>query len=211
MSNEMAPGLQAVYVAYNLEEKGKFAKQRARQRFNRFRLEATACGFLRFPKKSSPGGFQLLLKLPRTHVLQNSKTWSNFEKDILSKYNRVDSAELKALKERITTLEKERDEIKTEYDSAVAERDEARTALQKHVDDLSTVIKNAKAEQKTVLETQFKEVLRKNRTILVERKAELDAALAEKVVLQKELDSAKAQLAVASAQGGPPKESDGIG
>ncbi|KIW16380.1 hypothetical protein PV08_06431 [Exophiala spinifera] len=126
--------------------------------------------------------------------------WQQRCQNILSKYDRVDPAELEALKEKIATLEKERDEIKTEYDSAVAERDEARTALQKHVDDLPTVIKNAKAEQKTVLETQFKEVLRKNRTVLVERKAELDAALAEKVVLQEELDSAKAQLAAAPTE-----------
>lgn len=126
--------------------------------------------------------------------------WQQRCQNILSKYDRVDPAELEALKEKITTLEKERDEIKTECENAVAERDEARNALQEHVDGLSTVIKNAKTEQKNVLETQFKEVLRKNRTALSERKAELDAALAEKAVLQEELDSAKAQLAPASTE-----------
>ncbi|KAK6382903.1 Protein mlp1 [Exophiala oligosperma] len=125
--------------------------------------------------------------------------WQQRCQNILSKYDRVDPAELEALKEQLTTLEKERDDIKMQLENIAAARDEAQNALQEHVDGLPNVIKVAKAEQKNVLETQFKDVLRKNRTALNETKAELDAALAEKGALQEELDSAKAQLASAPA------------
>lgn len=130
--------------------------------------------------------------------------WQQRTQNILSKYDRVDPAEMEALKEKITTLEQERDNARAELERATAERDEAREALQTQIDGLQTAIKNAKAEQKTQLETQFKEVLRKNRTALNERKAELDAALAERNALQTELDSTKEQLASAQAQPSPP-------
>lgn len=121
--------------------------------------------------------------------------WQQRCQNILSKYDRVDPAEMEALKEKISTLEKERDEARAELQNAITERDEARTSLQEQIDGLPTAIKNAKTEQKTVLETQFKEVMRKSRAALSERKAELDTALAEKAALQEELDSIKEQLA----------------
>ncbi|KAK5259972.1 Protein mlp1 [Exophiala xenobiotica] len=126
--------------------------------------------------------------------------WQQRCQNILSKYDRVDPAEMEALKEKISTLEKERDEAQAELQNAITERDEARTSLQEQIDALPTTIKNAKAEQKTILETQFKEVMRKSRASLNERKAELDTALAEKAALQEELDSVKEQLAAASTE-----------
>ncbi|KIV80255.1 hypothetical protein PV11_07767 [Exophiala sideris] len=129
--------------------------------------------------------------------------WQQRTQNILSKYDRVDPAEMEALKEKITTLEKDRDDARAELDKATVERDDAQTALQAQIDGLQTAISNAKAALKTQLETQFKEVLRKNRAAAGERKAELDAALAEKNALQAELDSVKEQLASAQAQPPP--------
>ncbi|EXJ89029.1 nucleoprotein TPR [Capronia epimyces CBS 606.96] len=129
--------------------------------------------------------------------------WQQRTQNILSKYDRVDPAELEALKAKVTSLETERDELKTELDKVKEERIEAQRALQDQVNATQSAVELAKGDLKTRLENQFKEVLRKNRAVLGERKAELDAALAEKADLQTELDSLKEQLAVVQAQSPP--------
>ncbi|EXJ95002.1 hypothetical protein A1O1_00120 [Capronia coronata CBS 617.96] len=126
--------------------------------------------------------------------------WQQRTQNILSKYDRVDPAELEALKEKLTSLETERDELKSELDKVKVERDEAQTALQEQINSTQSAVELAKGDLKTRLENQFKEVLRKNRAVLGERKAELDAALSEKADLQTELDSLKEQLATAQSQ-----------
>lgn len=126
--------------------------------------------------------------------------WQQRTQNILSKYDRVDPAELEALKEKLTSLETERDELKSELDKVKAERDEAQKALQEQINATQSAVESAKGDLKTRLESQFKEVLRKNRAVLGERKAELDAALADKADLQTELDSLKEQLAAAQTQ-----------
>ncbi|KIX02065.1 uncharacterized protein Z518_08004 [Rhinocladiella mackenziei CBS 650.93] len=126
--------------------------------------------------------------------------WQQRTQNILSKYDRVDPAELEALKDKISSLETDRDEVRSELEKAVAERDDARKALQEQIDQTQAAIETAKGEQKTRLETQFKDVLRKNRVVLGERKAELDAALAEKAALEAELESVREQVAAAQAQ-----------
>ncbi|KAJ9608082.1 Protein mlp1 [Cladophialophora chaetospira] len=123
--------------------------------------------------------------------------WQQRTQNILSKYDRVDPAELEALKEKITTLERERDETRTELAKVIAERDEAQTALQTQVDGAQAATDAAKSEQKTRLETQFKDVLRQKNTALRERKTELDNAIAERDALQGEIDSLREQLSAA--------------
>ncbi|EHY57655.1 Protein mlp1 [Exophiala dermatitidis] len=127
--------------------------------------------------------------------------WQQRCQNILSKYDRVDPAELEALKEKISSLETERDELKSELDKVKIERDEAQKALQDQINATQSAVEAAKGDLKTRLENQFKEVLRKNRAALGERKAELDAALAQQADLQTELESLKEQLAAAQTQG----------
>ena len=119
--------------------------------------------------------------------------WQQRTQNILSKYDRVDPAELEALKEKITTLETERDETRTQLDKAVTERGEAQTALQAQIDVLQTTVDTAKLEQKTRLETQFKGMMKEKNSALRERVAERDA-------LQTELNSLKEQLSTLQAQ-----------
>ncbi|KIW73688.1 hypothetical protein PV04_01786 [Phialophora macrospora] len=126
--------------------------------------------------------------------------WQQRTQNILSKYDRVDPAELEALKEKITTLEHERDEARAELDKAVTEREEARTALQAQIDGAQAAIDTARGDLKTRLETQFKGVIKEKNTALRERKSELDVVVAERDGMQIEINSLKEQLAAAQAQ-----------
>ncbi|KIW25006.1 uncharacterized protein PV07_10682 [Cladophialophora immunda] len=129
--------------------------------------------------------------------------WQQRTQNILSKYDRVDPAEMEALKEKMTTLEQERDEVRVELDKAVAERDEARTALQAQIESTQAAVDSAKGELKTRLETQFKGVIKEKNNTLRERKVEFDALATERDALHKELDSLKEQLAAAEAHPAP--------
>ncbi len=126
--------------------------------------------------------------------------WQQRTQNILSKYDRVDPAELEALKEKITTLEGERDETRAELEKVNSDKDEAQTALQAQLDGAQAAIDTAKADQKTKLETQFKTVLKDRNAALRERKSELDGVIAERDGLQAEIDSLKEQLTALQAQ-----------
>ncbi|KIV97897.1 hypothetical protein PV10_01597 [Exophiala mesophila] len=126
--------------------------------------------------------------------------WQQRTQNILSKYDRVDPAELEGLKGKIATLESERDQARSELESAIAERDQAKTELQSQSEETQNAIRSANAEQKTRLETQFKEVLKKRGATLNEVKAQLDTALAERQSLEEELNAVKEQLATSQEE-----------
>lgn len=126
--------------------------------------------------------------------------WQQRTQNILSKYDRVDPADLEALKENIGTLETERDEARNELSNVSAERDQAKDELQTQIDGQQAAIKESNADLRSRLSTQFKEVVQKNKAALNEVKAQLDAASAEKDALQIELDSTKEQLETSQAQ-----------
>lgn len=131
---------------------------------------------------------------------QDRDHWQQRTQNILSKYDRVDPAELESLKEKIATLESERDGARAELEKAVAERDEARTALQAQIDGTQAAVDSAKAELKTRLETQFKGVLKEKNTALRDRKVEVDTLTAERDGLRNESDNLREELAAAQAQ-----------
>ena len=126
--------------------------------------------------------------------------WQQRTQNILSKYDRVDPAELEALNQKTTTLETERDELRTELDKANSERDEARTAVQTQIDGRQAAVDAGRSDLKTKLEAQFKGVIQGKNSTIRERKAELDGVAAERDSLQTELDSLKEQLATVQAQ-----------
>ena len=126
--------------------------------------------------------------------------WQQRTQNILSKYDRVDPAELEALKENITSLESERDQARSELNEAVAEREQAKAELQAQIDGQQVAIKESNADLRSRLSTQFKEVVQKNKAALNEVKAQLDAAIGEKEALQVELDSTKEQLETSQAE-----------
>ncbi|KAK5944425.1 Protein mlp1 [Knufia obscura] len=107
-------------------------------------------------------------------LLQKDRdSWQQRTQNILSKYDRVDPAELEDLKNRVAELE-------TERDQAV----EGRSALQVQVDGIPETVEAAKAEQKQKLTEQFKTRDRNMRN--------------ERTQLQAELSSVKEQLEAAT-------------
>ncbi|ETN37733.1 uncharacterized protein HMPREF1541_07356 [Cyphellophora europaea CBS 101466] len=114
-------------------------------------------------------------------ILQNDRDhWRQRTQDILSKYNRIDPAELEGMKEQLTNLEKERDD-------ALAARDD----LQAQIDTIPEQIKTAKDQQKTALTDQFKGAMKAR---VDKKQSEVDTVTAEKNTLQQELDVVREQL-----------------
>lgn len=109
--------------------------------------------------------------------------WRQRTENILSKYDRVDPAELESLKEKLASLESERDE-------AVA----ARSDLQLQVDAIPEQVEAAKSDLRTRIGEQFKTRSKELTNRIKEKQAEVDSALAEKSTLQSELDSVKEEL-----------------
>ena len=117
-------------------------------------------------------------------ILQNDRDhWRQRTQDILSKYNRIDPAELEALKEQLTNLEKERDE-------AVAARD----GLQTQIDTIPDQIKEAKDALRSTLAEQFKARNRELTGKIKDKQSEVDEAIAEKAEVQQQLDEVREQL-----------------
>ena len=121
--------------------------------------------------------------------------WQQRTQNILSKYDRVDPAELEAMKEKLSALEVERDQAVTALDS-----------LQTQVDDVPTQIEVARTDLKTKLTEQFKERDRKQRQKMQEKQNEVDAATSERDTLQKELDVVREQLESAHNHAATPQD-----
>lgn len=116
--------------------------------------------------------------------------WQQRTQNILSKYDRIDPAELESLKEKVTSVESERDEV-------VA----ARNDLQAQVDGIAEQIRASNAELRTRLGEQFKSKVKELNGKIKDKQTEADTANAEKAALQSELDSTKEELTAArSAQ-----------
>ncbi|KAJ5777713.1 hypothetical protein N7520_000959 [Penicillium odoratum] len=132
--------------------------------------------------EAKDGEMQLLQK-DRDHYQQRIQ-------NILQKYDRVDPAEMEALKEKLSTLEKERDE-------AVSARDELQTqkaALDEQLQNAEADATNRLTEQRNRIGEQFKARSKELTGRLNARQTELNAALQEKEVLEEELTKTKAEL-----------------
>ena len=126
--------------------------------------------------------------------------WRQRTQNILSKYDRVDPAELESMKEKLTELEKERDEVHA-----------ARDALQTQVDSIPEQIQAAKSDLKTTLSDQFKGRNREMQGKVREKQTEVDSLTAEKSALQSELDVVREQLESAKNQSVPAVQVNGDG
>ncbi|KAK5084040.1 Protein mlp1 [Exophiala xenobiotica] len=116
----------------------------------------------------------LMHRTDEISLLQKDRDgWQQRTQNILSKYDRVDPAELEDLRNRVT-------ELQTERDQAV----ERQTALQVQVDGIPEAVEAGKTEQKNRLTDQFKARDRKMRD--------------ERNQLQAELNSLKEQLDAAN-------------
>ena len=134
-------------------------------------------------------------------LLQDDRDhWQQRTQNILSKYDRVDPAELESLKEQLSTLQTERDEAV----SATGE-------LQAQIDSIPDQLEAAKADIRSRLGEQFKARSKQLTGRITEKQTELDTATSEKTNLQTELDATKLQLESMKAQAAQsPAEVNGI-
>ena len=123
-------------------------------------------------------------------LLQDDRDhWQLRTQNILSKYDRVDPAELEALKEKVSQLESERDETVS-----------AREGLQAQIDGFPEQIEAQRQELRGRLGEQFKARSKELTGRIKDKQTELDTANSEKDTLQTELDAVKLQLDTMKAQ-----------
>jgi nucleoprotein TPR len=115
--------------------------------------------------------------------------WQQRTQNILSKYDRVDPAELESLKEKVTSLETERDKV-------AASRDD----LQAQVDNISDQVKTSNAELRARLGEQFKAKVKELNGKIKDKQNEVDAANTKRDALQSELDSTREELEALRSQ-----------
>lgn len=112
--------------------------------------------------------------------------WQQRTQNILQKYDRVDPAEMEGLKEKLSTLEQERNE-------AVAARD----ALQAEAGDFPEQLKAAEGrlqELRTKLTEQFKGRSKELSGKIKEKQGELNVVVEEKETIQEELNTTRNEL-----------------
>ncbi|KAJ5086976.1 hypothetical protein NUU61_008283 [Penicillium alfredii] len=122
--------------------------------------------------------------------------------NILQKYDRVDPAEMEALKEKLATLEKERDE-------AISVRDTLQAQATTLPEQLKHAGEDRVQELRTKLTEQFKARSKELTGRLNGKQSELVTALQEKEVIQEELKTTKEELEgvkakMAETPAGPP-------
>ncbi|KAJ5744190.1 hypothetical protein N7533_009060 [Penicillium manginii] len=132
----------------------------------------------------SKDGEMKLLQADRDHYQKRIQ-------NILQKYDRVDPQEMEALQEKLSTLEKERDEAVAARDEAVSIRDSLTAEVDQHKNSAEARV----AELRTKLTEQFKARSKELSGRINGKQTELNSALQEKEVLQDELNTTKAELA----------------
>ena len=140
---------------------------------------------------------------------ENSDRWQQRAQNVLQKYDRVDPAELEALKEQLKTLEAERNELQT-----------ARQSLQELVDNSSAQISQVQDQSNEKLETmrsrltdQFKARSKTQSDRIKEKDAALQTAINEKQLLEQrlsELSGLQAEVNAARAERDAAIEKSGI-
>lgn len=112
--------------------------------------------------------------------------WQQRTQNILQKYDRVDPAEMEGLKEKLASLEKERDEAISARDTLQAQAATFPEQL-KHAEDRTQ-------ELRTKLTEQFKARSKELTGRINAKQLELNAVLQEKEVIQEELNTTKNEL-----------------
>jgi nucleoprotein TPR len=112
--------------------------------------------------------------------------WQQRTQNILQKYDRVDPAEMEGLKEKLASLEKERDEALSARDTLQAQAATFPEQL-KHAEDRTQ-------ELRTKLTEQFKARSKELTGRINAKQLELNAVMQEKEVIQEELNTTKNEL-----------------
>ena len=139
---------------------------------------------------------------------ENSDRWQQRVQNVLQKYDRIDPAELEALKEQVKTLETERDELLSSRQTLQEQAESAATQISQAQDQSNEKIETMrarltdqfKARSKT-LSDRIKERDSALQTAVTE-KQELEQRLAGLSGLQQELDTARAERDAAADKAG---------
>lgn len=131
----------------------------------------------------SKDGEMQLLQADRDHYQKRIQ-------NILQKYDRVDPQEMEALQEKLSTLEKERDEAITARDEATSVRDSLTAEVEQHKNSAEARVTDLRMK----LTEQFKARSKELSGRINSKQAELNTVLQEKEVLQDELNTTKAEL-----------------
>ena len=139
---------------------------------------------------------------------ENSDRWQQRAQNVLQKYDRVDPAELEALKEQVKTLETERDELLSSRQRLQEQAENAETQISQAQDQSNEKIETMRAR----LTDQFKARSKTLSDRIKERDSALQTAMTEKQDLeqrlaglsglQQELDTAKAERDAAVEKAG---------
>ena len=114
--------------------------------------------------------------------------WQQRTQNILQKYDRVDPAEVEAQKQKLESLEKERDEVVSE-----------KAQLQQQIDNFPGELETAKSDLRNRLAEQFKTRSKQLTTRIQEKQVEVDAVNAEKVNLEQQIEGFRKELEAAKA------------
>ena len=139
---------------------------------------------------------------------ENSDRWQQRAQNVLQKYDRIDPAELEALKEQLKTLEAERDELiiakqslQEQVDNASAQITQVREQSSEKIETMRTRLTDQfKARSKTQTD-KIKEKDTALQTAMNERQR-LEQQLSELSGLQAKLESAKTEREVAIEEAG---------
>uniref|UniRef100_A0A093V3K5 Nucleoprotein TPR n=1 Tax=Talaromyces marneffei PM1 TaxID=1077442 RepID=A0A093V3K5_TALMA len=113
--------------------------------------------------------------------------WQQRTENILQKYDRVDPTEMENLKEKLLTLENERDE-------AIAARDTLQQQVDGFPEQLAKTAEDSKAELRSKLTEQFVKRSKELSGRINAKQSELNAVQQEKEVIQQELTKAQEAL-----------------
>ncbi|KAL8827841.1 MAG: hypothetical protein Q9191_002941 [Dirinaria sp. TL-2023a] len=124
---------------------------------------------------------------------EDRERWQQRTQDILQKYDRIDPAEMDALKTRLQMLETERDELVSSKASVQEEYDSLSANARKQGDERV-------AELRSKLTEQFKARSKMLSDQVKEKDAMLQAALKEKQDIEQQLSNAQQELNAAKAE-----------
>lgn len=114
---------------------------------------------------------------------EDNQRWKERANQILQKYDRIDPAELEALKEKVNTLENEKAELATN-------NEELETSNQELTEKVTTINANWRAKlDKLVADT--KEKLRELRSQMADKSSQIDTLKSEVETVRAELEQAK--------------------
>ncbi|KAK2465728.1 hypothetical protein APHAL10511_002272 [Amanita phalloides] len=150
------------------------------------------------PAKEQSRAVQAELEASKAHILrleEENRRWQERNSQLLSKYDRVDPAEIQSLKDEIESLKAQ----KAEVEQQKADLENSRKEVDSRVEALESTIRNSRENQNRLnqrIRTQIGELNNEKGRILEEKRT-LEAKV---TTLEQQLNEAQSKVSEASAQ-----------